>query len=358
MKSTVTRLVLCFFCCLWLAIPAWSQFNNSIVGWVKPDVKYYYKIKFVHSSDFFITIAGGRAQNGANIHIYPDQNMESQLFQFKRVSGGYYEIASKLDPKMVLDVKGGSTENGTNLQLYRRKRTQSQRFKIGRNYKGEVFLVSALNRNKVIEAKKPSGTQLASNAYLQSLDYEIEQRFKLEKTRQLTDQELKLVQETLTSLHSWKLQPLHNTKYNIVNVPPGTGMWAKKGESGYMGFERIRGDQYRIKTGKSICIGVDRTALNEQGCSSSSRQKYRLKFYEYKGDLFVEIGSVYKPGFVWDVPEVAYKGSAATSDKKRLWLREGKRTDTQLFKLDGPYPSRSWQCPDCKVGEDINVQSN
>ena len=184
--------------------------------------------------------------------------------------------------------------------------------------------------------------RIRTNVYLQSLNYNASQKFKLKKTRLLTDHELKKVNESFTASQIWRLRPMHNRSYGLLDVATGNFLVADKfsdeSRFSWFKFEPVARGVYKIKMNDDLCLGIknSKRSIYELGCSNSSSQRFRVHTYEFKGKLYVAIEPERKPGYVWDADVVISRGPASLV-RRNVNLAKNKLTDTQLFWLQGPY---------------------
>ena len=89
------------------------------------------------NSQLYMQIAGGKAENGANIQQWGTSgDTVHDIWRLIDAGGGYYYIASALDDNMVLDVAGRKADNGTNIDLYQKNDGTNQQFMFTMNADG------------------------------------------------------------------------------------------------------------------------------------------------------------------------------------------------------------------------------
>jgi hypothetical protein len=83
----------------------------------KPDPNKWYKIVSPANQAYCIDISGPVYQCGQRIHLWQYYGTDNQLWQFKYVGDGYYEIRSKGNTAFGFDDPYGNLQNGVGLQL-------------------------------------------------------------------------------------------------------------------------------------------------------------------------------------------------------------------------------------------------
>ena len=105
--------------------------DNSEVDQQKFQITYlnngFYKIEAFHSKKA-LDVAGGGKSNGTNVWQYESNGSDAQSWVIKNSGNGYYNIISKCN-SLYLDVSSGSSNNGTNIQVYEGNNSSAQQFK-------------------------------------------------------------------------------------------------------------------------------------------------------------------------------------------------------------------------------------
>lgn len=109
-----------------------------------------------------LDVAGGSAENEANIQIYQDNGTMAQQFEFTSTGDGYYLITAKVSGKC-LDVQEGNTASGTNVWQYTSNSTDAQKWKLEAAEDGGYYVVPKLNPQLCLDvyaAKNDNGTNV------------------------------------------------------------------------------------------------------------------------------------------------------------------------------------------------------
>ena len=104
----------------------------------------YYKIEALHSKKVLDVQSAGKIK-GTNVWQYEYNGTDAQKWIIKDVGNGYYNITSKCNG-LCLDISGGKSSNGTNIQVYTENGTNAQQFKLE-----EVVQIDLLESEQTIE---------------------------------------------------------------------------------------------------------------------------------------------------------------------------------------------------------------
>ncbi len=105
-----------------------------------------------------ITISEAKKDNGANIEVRKNLNLENQKFKLKKVQkikgsqeleDGLYTIASVLNPNMVIDISEASTLSRANVQIWEYVNVPQQKFYI--KYENGYYTIRNLNSGKMLD---------------------------------------------------------------------------------------------------------------------------------------------------------------------------------------------------------------
>lgn len=104
-----------------------------------------FRIRNVNSG-LYMQVAGGKAENGANIQQWgTDGASLHDIWVMQSAGDGYYYIASALNTELVLDVAGKKTENGTNIDLYQNNNGTNQQFMLTENGDGSYKILTRIS---------------------------------------------------------------------------------------------------------------------------------------------------------------------------------------------------------------------
>ena len=111
---------------------------------------YYYIIS--KCNGLYLDVTNAVANNGTNIQMYEGNETIAQKFKLKKVptlGNDYYKISIKSDNNKYLDIDGGSTEEGANLQIWENSNVNQQVFKV--EYIDDTYCkVTARHSDKVL----------------------------------------------------------------------------------------------------------------------------------------------------------------------------------------------------------------
>lgn len=97
-----------------------------------------------------VDVAGGSADDGANVQTYRSNMSSAQRFLIEVGEDGYAVVSNEKTGK-VLDVAGGVAKAGTNVQMYERNGSDAQRWRIEDDGSGGTVFVSALDESLVLD---------------------------------------------------------------------------------------------------------------------------------------------------------------------------------------------------------------
>ena len=133
--------------------------NISAQKWIIKEEDGYYSI-VSKLSGLYLDIKNGNIKNGTRLDIYEENGTEAQKFIFKEsilnakqeIPDGIYKIATKLDSNMVLDVSGGSYNNGANVQIWKNDNVQQKKFEIIYHSENNGYYeIKSVNSGKVLD---------------------------------------------------------------------------------------------------------------------------------------------------------------------------------------------------------------
>ncbi|KFI40536.1 1,4-beta-N-acetylmuramidase [Bifidobacterium actinocoloniiforme DSM 22766] len=122
----------------------------------------WYRIRSSINTGLVLDVPGGSMESGTRIQIYPWNGTDAQLYTFKQVGNGIYEISNARSGNN-LEIAGGQTQNAAPVQQYQLNGTQSQRWQVRNSGGGEFSFVGSLS-NKAMDI---SGAQAVSGQQMQ-----------------------------------------------------------------------------------------------------------------------------------------------------------------------------------------------
>ena len=103
-----------------------------------------YTIQTKLNPKMVLDVSGASLNNGGNIQIWQDVNVNQQKFIINYIEDGWYKIISYNSGK-VLDVEWGTSNPGTNVQQYEWNNSDAQKWKIEDLGNGEYSIISKCN---------------------------------------------------------------------------------------------------------------------------------------------------------------------------------------------------------------------
>lgn len=120
-----------------------------------------YVVETAAAANQMIDVAGGSAENGANVQVYQANNSTAQRWNVVYGADGFYTITS-VESGLALDVAGGMKTPNANVHQYASNGTDAQKWSIQHNDDGSYSLISKCNglALAVGNAKATSGTNV------------------------------------------------------------------------------------------------------------------------------------------------------------------------------------------------------
>ena len=142
-----------------------------------------YKIKSVLSNDKYIDVSAGSYDNGANVQLWTNDNVQQQKFQLTyNKKENYYEIMSVNSGK-VLDVQSNGKDDGSNVWQYESNNTKAQKWVLQNAGNGYYYIVAA-NSYLYLDVKSGNSSN-GANIQIYEGNETNSQKFKFEKTKMI-----------------------------------------------------------------------------------------------------------------------------------------------------------------------------
>ena len=142
-----------------------------------------YKIKSVLSNDKYIDVSAGSYDNGANVQLWTNDNVQQQKFQLTyNKKEKYYEIMSVNSGK-VLDVQSNGKDDGSNVWQYESNNTKAQKWVLQNAGNGYYYIVAA-NSYLYLDVKSGNSSN-GANIQIYEGNETNSQKFKFEKTKMI-----------------------------------------------------------------------------------------------------------------------------------------------------------------------------
>ena len=120
------------------------------------------------NSGLFMEVEGGKSENAANVQQWgADSPLSHNSWTLKEFGGGYYYIISQLADGRTyyLNIAGGSGENGANAEILTNNKTSSHLFKFVKNPDGTYYILTRASKDaaaiEIANADKSSGANVA-----------------------------------------------------------------------------------------------------------------------------------------------------------------------------------------------------
>ena len=141
-----------------------SENNESTIQqWIIKDAGEGYFYIIARCNGLFIDIPGGDISGNPTIQMYEGNETDAQKFKFIKadqeivgeqlLEDGVYKIKSALSNNKYIDVSDGLYENGANVQLWTNDNVQQQKFQLTYNKKENYYEIMSVNSGKVLDVQ-------------------------------------------------------------------------------------------------------------------------------------------------------------------------------------------------------------
>ena len=120
------------------------------------------------NSGLYMEVQNGTAEDGANVQQWgADSPLSHNSWTLKEFGGGYYYIISQLADGRTyyLNIAGGSGENGANAEILTNNKTSSHLFKFVKNPDGTYYILTRASKDaaaiETANADKSSGANIS-----------------------------------------------------------------------------------------------------------------------------------------------------------------------------------------------------
>ena len=142
-----------------------------------------YKIKSILSNNKYIDVSAGSYDNGANVQLWTNDNVQQQKFQLTyNKKEKYYEIMSVNSGK-VLDVQSNGKDDGSNVWQYEENNTDAQKWILQSAGNGNYYIV-AYNSYLYLDVNGGNASN-GANVQIYEGNETNSQKFKFEKTKMI-----------------------------------------------------------------------------------------------------------------------------------------------------------------------------
>ena len=133
--------------------------NNGSMAqrWILQEAGNGYFYIFSKGSEMYLDVANGIARDAANIQLYEGNGTTAQKFKFARaktIAEDIYKISIRNDTNKFWDISGGSKEEGANLQIWQNSNVNQQVFKVKYDADNKYCKIIAKHSNKVLAVTK------------------------------------------------------------------------------------------------------------------------------------------------------------------------------------------------------------
>ena len=146
--------------------------ESTIQQWIIKDAGdgYFYIIS--RCNGLFIDIPNGVVANNPKIQMFEGNGTDAQKFKFVKaqqelngeqvLEDGVYKIKSALDNRKCIDVSNGSYENGANVQIWDNANVQQQKFQLTYNKQQNYYEIKSVNSGKVLDVQGDGKTDCSN----------------------------------------------------------------------------------------------------------------------------------------------------------------------------------------------------
>ena len=137
--------------------------ESTIQQWIIKDAGEGYFYIIARCNGLFIDIPGGDISGNPTIQMYEGNETDAQKFKFIKadqeivgeqlLEDGVYKIKSVLSNNNYIDVSAGSYDNGANIQLWTNDNVQQQKFQLTYNKKENYYEIMSVNSGKVLDVQ-------------------------------------------------------------------------------------------------------------------------------------------------------------------------------------------------------------
>lgn len=133
--------------------------NNASMAqrWILQEAGNGYVYIFSKGSSMYLDVANGIARDAANIQLYEGNETTAQKFKLvraKTIAEEIYKISIRNDTNKFFDISGGSNEDGANLQIWENSNVNQQVFKVKYDADNQYCKIIAKHSNKVLAVTK------------------------------------------------------------------------------------------------------------------------------------------------------------------------------------------------------------
>lgn len=137
--------------------------TSTIQQWIIKDAGDGYFYIIARCNGLFIDIPGGNVEGNPIIQMYEGNKTNAQKFKLVKaeqeiegeqlIEDGVYKIKSILSNNKYIDVSAGSYDNGANVQLWTNDNVQQQKFQLTYNKKENYYEIMSVNSGKVLDVQ-------------------------------------------------------------------------------------------------------------------------------------------------------------------------------------------------------------
>ena len=142
--------------------------TSTIQQWIIKDAGDGYFYIIARCNGLFIDIPGGNVEGNPIIQMYEGNKTNAQKFKLVKaeqeiegeqlIEDGVYKIKSILSNNKYIDVSAGSYDNGANVQLWTNDNVQQQKFQLTYNKKENYYEIMSVNSGKVLDVQSNGKT--------------------------------------------------------------------------------------------------------------------------------------------------------------------------------------------------------
>ena len=146
--------------------------ESTIQQWIIKDAGDGYFYIIARCNGLYMDIPNGVVTNNPKIQMFDGNGTDAQKFKFVQaqqelkgeqvIEDGVYKIKSALDNRKCIDVSNGSYENGGNVQIWDNANVQQQKFQLTYNTQKHYYEIKSVNSGKVLDVQGDGKTDCSN----------------------------------------------------------------------------------------------------------------------------------------------------------------------------------------------------
>lgn len=240
----------------------------------------YYTLNSALDETKVVSVNSEIAQNGVNVNLKTDANLNSQKWYIKYLGDGYYSLTSGLSDVMVMDVDNNGKTDGTNVWLYQNNDSVAQKWYIKAAGDGYYYLI-AKNSGLYLDVANDNAAD-GTNIQIYTSDESKAQKFKLNST---TKNENDVITQNYEEGYYTIISKLDENKaIDIVNGEKanGTNVWLYQNNNTVAQIwhlNKLENGYYSVTSSMNpeIALTVDKDNVEIAKYTGADTQKWAIK---------------------------------------------------------------------------------